>query len=276
MRRRYMMSNNDKIVITRESNTPLMDVLYSKGLCAHSDYMTQRECNKVTGFPANMFKDNTDIISLDELIFFTKIVSLPENFVREASNLESIKLDNIVSLGSQNTFYGNEKCTSIGYTGNLHDMHNNALGGCNERYFFFPSYMGCNGIWATKMNRWNDQNRIVDFGAKVTAMQMGWRWFGTKIVFRSPAPPTYSKSNQNERITRIYVPASSLSLYIDSDWGTAYPNIIFAIGGNEWQEQFASAPDPTYEYADVVLYAPSEYVNAYIAKYEEAKNATNS
>lgn len=63
------------VIMTKRSNAPVLDVLFKAGKCASSEYMLQTEAEAVYNLP--QFSNNRDIVSFDELRFFTSITEIP-------------------------------------------------------------------------------------------------------------------------------------------------------------------------------------------------------
>ena len=93
--------DENTIIISVETNAPLMAVMYANGFCANPDYMTLAECKAVTNeqidiyteeVKTGLFMDNLEIKSLNELQYFEQITAIPYYFCYGADNLEEIHL----------------------------------------------------------------------------------------------------------------------------------------------------------------------------------------
>lgn len=81
------------VIMDRNTNAPVLDVMYSKGLCANENYMTLAEAKAVTNADLpNLFRDNTAITSFDEFKYFTGITETGSYMCAGAYNMESITL----------------------------------------------------------------------------------------------------------------------------------------------------------------------------------------
>ena len=92
-RRRLMMVGGGvapQYAVTRATNAPLMDIVFSKGWSANSDYMTFGEAAAVTGNVVSSFNSATLVI-FDEFQYFTGIANrIGANNFNKATNLETI------------------------------------------------------------------------------------------------------------------------------------------------------------------------------------------
>ena len=93
--------DENTIIISVETNAPLMAVMYANGFCTNPDYMTLAECKAVTDeqidiyteeVKTGLFMDNLEIQSLNELQYFEQITAIPYYFCYGADNLEEIHL----------------------------------------------------------------------------------------------------------------------------------------------------------------------------------------
>ena len=81
------------VIMTTESNAPMMSVMYSRGLCANPDYMTLEEAKAVRNEDCTQLLDgNSEVTSFNEFQYFTNVTDCGEFFARNAINLESIIL----------------------------------------------------------------------------------------------------------------------------------------------------------------------------------------
>ena len=92
--------------MTSISNEKVMAIMYQKGLCANADYMTKEEAEAVvksdflngkdedseTISPSDSIFYNTDIVSFDELKYFTGIKELPTCAFHTCKYLTSVTI----------------------------------------------------------------------------------------------------------------------------------------------------------------------------------------
>ena len=71
----------DVVIMTSETNAPMLAVCYAQGWAKHSDYMTLKEAQSVTSI-GTVFRQNTSISSLQELQYFTGLTALSNNALR--------------------------------------------------------------------------------------------------------------------------------------------------------------------------------------------------
>lgn len=81
------------VIMTSESNAPMMSVMYSKGLCANADYMTLAEAKAVQNSDVVQLLDgNESVTHFEEFQYFTNVTDAGQYFARGTVNLESIIL----------------------------------------------------------------------------------------------------------------------------------------------------------------------------------------
>ena len=86
---------SENLLMTEETNKPVLTVLYNNGLCANSTYMTKAEAANVTNTQlGKIFYGNTSITHFDEFQYFTKITKFTDTTFGGCSNLCSIVLPN--------------------------------------------------------------------------------------------------------------------------------------------------------------------------------------
>lgn len=109
-----VMSEN--LLMTSETNSSVLAVLNSAGLCANNTYMTKTEAAAVTnGQLGTIFKGKTTIENFEEFEYFTSITEIPSYAFQSCTKLAKIKFPpNIVSIGSY-AFYGT-KLVSIDFS----------------------------------------------------------------------------------------------------------------------------------------------------------------
>ena len=99
----------ESIVITSDSNAPLMTAMYNAGLASNPDYMTKSEVEKVTTLNGIDF---TNVVSFDEFKYFTGVTEIPNACFQKNTSLTSIICpDSLVTIGD-NAF---QKCTNLAH-----------------------------------------------------------------------------------------------------------------------------------------------------------------
>lgn len=89
----------ESIVITSDSNAPLMTAMYNAGLASNPDYMTKSEAEKVTTLNDIDF---TNVVSFDEFKYFTGVTEIPNKcFLKNTSLTSIICPDSLVTIGDQ-------------------------------------------------------------------------------------------------------------------------------------------------------------------------------
>lgn len=84
--------DENTIIISTESNAPLMAAMFTKGLAAHENYMTLAECKAVTASQMGTFRYNENIRSFKEFKYFTNVTEIVQNCFFDMPNLEEIEL----------------------------------------------------------------------------------------------------------------------------------------------------------------------------------------
>jgi len=80
-------------IVTTESNPELMELLYSKGLCANENYMTLEEAERCTNESVDLLlRSNTTVKSFDEFKYFTNVTEIFERFAQGATQLKTVTL----------------------------------------------------------------------------------------------------------------------------------------------------------------------------------------
>lgn len=89
----------ESIVITSDSNAPLMTAMYNAGLASNPDYMTKSEAEKVTTLEGIDF---TNVVSFDEFKYFTGVTEIPNQYFLKNTSLTSIICpDSLITIGDQ-------------------------------------------------------------------------------------------------------------------------------------------------------------------------------
>ena len=102
------------------------------------------------------------------------------------------------------------------------------------------------GRKCTEMIKGNSNNVFYGFSSTNTKQRV-------VMVCRAVVPPSITafSNTASWRPNAIYVPQASLSAYKSASVWSTYEANIFAIGGSEWQDEYADASVPSSEYADI-------------------------
>lgn len=92
------------VIMTSETNAPVLAALYEAGLCANANYMTKQEAEAVQDSSFNpsgtetgsIFYANNSITSFDEFRYFTSMTTLDAYAFYRCYSLESLKVPNTV------------------------------------------------------------------------------------------------------------------------------------------------------------------------------------
>lgn len=227
-----------------------------------------------------------------ELEYFTSVITTywlyNDNGFQDCSNLETLGTKNILyyDRGARGDSFGYSNCkkidhlTTYNFIGQANGSANTgAFQNMSLRYLLLPRFSGLRGNGYVSLN-YSAGNKFMDFGALIKTMYRAWYNIPQCVVLRSPIKVSMEGGNGND-IQKLYVPSNLVSEYLaDTAWqqnvrkvGDVYQ--VFAIGGDEWQEQFASTSNPASEYADVEYYAPELY-DEYVEGYEESKATANA
>lgn len=125
----------EKVIITVESNSPVMKVMYDKGYASNTLYMTNREAAVITSFKDELFKDNVDLLSFDEFKYFVGLTEISSNCFSGCVNLTSVIIPENIEKLQGGAFENCEKLFNIG--NNLHKvtlLNGSAFYNCNSLY----------------------------------------------------------------------------------------------------------------------------------------------
>ena len=111
--------DNIAVIMTSETNAPMMAAMYSKGLAANEDYMTLSEAKAVTKDTLGNFRYNEDITSFREFKYFTNVTELPTNFMFDVPNLEYIDIPESVTKLNHTTFGISSSKHNLGWESKL-------------------------------------------------------------------------------------------------------------------------------------------------------------
>lgn len=93
------------IIISTETNDPVMRVMYSKGLAANPNYMTLAEGKTVVASDLEgAFSGNTEVEYFNEFKYFTNVNEVPQYFAYNATNLKEVTLPDTVTKIKRNAF----------------------------------------------------------------------------------------------------------------------------------------------------------------------------
>ena len=125
----------EKVIITVESNSPVMKVMYDNGYASNALYMTNREAAVITSFKDELFKDNVELLSFDEFKYFVNLTEISSNCFSGCVNLTSIIIPENIEKLQGGAFENCEKLSNIG--NNLHKvtlLNGYAFYNCNLLY----------------------------------------------------------------------------------------------------------------------------------------------
>ena len=117
----------------------MLNALLNKGIGSNGA-ITQTQANAVGSFSQQEFKDNTSIISFNELPRFTNVHVIPNQCFYGCTNLNSIDLSNITSIGNS-AFHGCTDISSINLS-NITSIDDNAFQECTN----LSSVVGLNNL----------------------------------------------------------------------------------------------------------------------------------
>ena len=158
--------------VIRETNAPLMDIMYKAGLAANKDYMTYEEAANVCADELNTgsgsstsifikYKDSSNpLTSFDEFQYFTGVENIKDYTFYKCSSLTSIAIPNSVTSIGNSAFYGCSGLTSITIGNSVTSIGENVFQNCgglesivvgrdNSKY---DSRDNCNAIIETGTN----------------------------------------------------------------------------------------------------------------------------
>lgn len=133
--KKQIVALSANLLMTEETNAPVLSVLYNAGLCSNSSYMTKDEAASVTDSQlGEIFKGNTKIQNFEEFEHFTSITKISTSAFYNCPKLAKIKLPpNIASIGAY-AFYICKKLDSIDFSKlkSLTTLPSNMCYGCES------------------------------------------------------------------------------------------------------------------------------------------------
>ena len=136
----------DGTIMTSISNEKVMAIMYQKGLCANADYMTKEEAEAVvksdflngkdedseTISPSDSIFYNTDIVSFDELKYFTGIKELPTCAFHTCKYLTSVTLQDDLTKIGDSCFANCSKLAAIDLPNTIEEICGSAFYSCSS------------------------------------------------------------------------------------------------------------------------------------------------
>ena len=119
---------DNPVIITTESNPPLMRYAYSKGWCSDPDKMTKEECEAVTGIPSNF--RNSGVVTFDEFEYFTNVTLISMDTFAENQDLISIVLPKSIKTIEANGFKNCINLTKVVLNDTLAELRASSFAGC--------------------------------------------------------------------------------------------------------------------------------------------------
>ena len=120
---------NTHIIITTESNAPVMSVMFSKGLCANPNYMTQAEAELVSNEQLDsLFENNNDVVSFMEFQYFTGCTRTGKRMFMNCENFERVELPKTITfIDERFATFGNAlitagKVSKLKYVGGVENV----------------------------------------------------------------------------------------------------------------------------------------------------------
>lgn len=98
--------------IKASTNAAVMDICHTQGWAANPEYMTFAEAAAVTYPQLETTFRESDIVSFDELQYFTGLARIPASAFRDCASLMSIKLPSSVTYIANSAFMG---CAALDY-----------------------------------------------------------------------------------------------------------------------------------------------------------------
>lgn len=213
-------------------------ILIANGVSSDGVGITRDDAEKVTTF-STWFKNNTSIVSFDELIYFTNVKTIAQDAFYGCSALQSIGSANIEDFKAYSFYRCNaltsvdfSSCKSIGAAA----FYNCPLAGELQLYVTNVSQDAFGNSKLTRVYLYNvsvvskqafqgsKEIEMVELGDKVTSIG-SYAFYQspakmTTIICRAATPPTLGDGNTFTKAT-IYVPDASVDAYkAATGWST--------------------------------------------------------
>lgn len=127
-RRRFIITKNDPIIMTSESNPEVLAICYAQGWCARSDRMYQQEAKAVTSIGTAFQYSN--ITHFEEFQYFTGITTGVNYGFRNCENLTTITLpESFVGIINYALFLNCTSLTEINIPSGVTGFHQTVIYG---------------------------------------------------------------------------------------------------------------------------------------------------
>lgn len=164
----------DRVIITTETNAPIMALMYSKGFAANPNEMMLSEAKAVTNSDLGALLGDywENEITFNEFQYFTSITEVPENFAVRSTLVEITLPPSVTTIGvtAFMQYYEGNNFRAINGLDNVERINDWGFGDCNRMpYMYFPkaNFVGeCAFIGNGDGNEYNDYGiyRTVEFG----------------------------------------------------------------------------------------------------------------
>ena len=133
----------DRVIITTESNAPIMALMYSKGFAANPNEMMLSEARAVTNSDlGNLLQDYwKSEITFNEFQYFTSITEVPERFASDSTLAEITLPPSVTTIGDAafSQYYEGNNFRSINGLDNVERIEGSGFADCNQMpYMYFP------------------------------------------------------------------------------------------------------------------------------------------
>ena len=123
--------NEDLVIATSETNKPLIEIAHAQGwIASDATQMTKADAEKVTDL-GYAFHNNSEIVSLDELVFFTNLTSIPAWAFYGCSGLFSVNIPNHVNSIGDSAFMDCINLVSVNIPKSVTSISGSAFCGCS-------------------------------------------------------------------------------------------------------------------------------------------------
>lgn len=212
-----VINYNKIIAFIKFANQAVLDVLLANGVGSDGG-ITKEQAAAVTTI-GTWFRGNTEIVSFDELEYFTGVKTLDQYAFAECTNLASISLANITAITWGYIFSG---CTSLLKVNApvVTKIANGFMQDSAVQEVYLPSIVTVQSAFTRATNL-----LIIDLGA--SCMEIGAYTFWqmttnqTDLICRATTPPTLTGNNNLNFCKNIYVPNTSVDAYkAATNWST--------------------------------------------------------